>query len=84
MAWRSSGATNEELVSNLCLNGIIKSPAINNAMLKVDRGAFCHRNPYEDKPKSIGYNATISAPHMHAHALEILAPFINPHVKSHL
>ena len=25
---------------------------------------------YEDRPQPIGYNATISAPHMHAYALE--------------
>ena len=27
---------------------------------------------YEDRPLSIGFNATISAPHMHAYALENL------------
>lgn len=33
-------------------------------MLKVDRGDFATRTPYADHPVSIGYGATISAPHM--------------------
>ena len=30
--------------------------------------------PYIDTPQSIGFGATISAPHMHAYALEYLYP----------
>lgn len=41
-------------------------------MLQVDRANYCPNNAYEDTPIQIGYNATISAPHMHAKALEIL------------
>lgn len=42
-------------------------------MLKVDRACYCpSKHPYVDWPHSIGYNATISAPHMHAYALEAL------------
>lgn len=42
-------------------------------MLKVDRANYCStKYPYHDSPCSIDYNATISAPHMHAHALEEL------------
>lgn len=42
-------------------------------MLKVDRSNYCpSRYPYMDAPYSIGYGATISAPHMHAYALEAL------------
>lgn len=41
-------------------------------MKSVDRGDFCPRSPYSDSPKDIGFGATISAPHMHAHSLEIL------------
>lgn len=33
-------------------------------MMAVDRGFFIGHNPYEDRPQSIGYRATISAPHM--------------------
>ncbi|MFH4981477.1 hypothetical protein AB6A40_008186 [Gnathostoma spinigerum] len=41
-------------------------------MLEIDRGDFAPINPYHDSPISIGYHATISAPHMHATALELL------------
>lgn len=37
--------------------------------------------PYEDSPQSIGYKATISAPHMHASAAESLLPFLSPESK---
>lgn len=47
-------------------------------MLETDRADFCSRYPYDDCPQSIGCNATISAPHMHAFALEAAIPFINP------
>lgn len=43
----------------------------------VDRADFCSNNCYEDSPQSIGDNATISAPHMHAFALEAALPFID-------
>lgn len=35
MAWRSSGATNRELIENLSRNNLIKSPAVKEAFLKV-------------------------------------------------
>ncbi|XP_020285316.1 protein-L-isoaspartate(D-aspartate) O-methyltransferase-like isoform X2 [Pseudomyrmex gracilis] len=39
----------------------------------VDRGKFTHPSrAYIDSPQVIGYGATISAPHMHAYALELL------------
>lgn len=53
-------------------NGIIRSTGVERAMLKVDRGHFSKNNPYMDAPQGIGYGVTISAPHMHAHALELL------------
>jgi len=73
MAWRSSGSSNDNLIDNLHNNGIIKSERVVEAMKKVDRVNFCKINPYVDSPQSIGYHVTISAPHMHAHALEILS-----------
>ena len=34
-------------------------------MLAVDRARYCHESdPYLDRPRRIGYNVTISAPHM--------------------
>ncbi len=50
-------------------NGIIKSEVVKEAMLGVDRANYSPHNPYMDAPQRIGSNVTISAPHMHAHAL---------------
>ncbi|KAI5094392.1 protein-L-isoaspartate(D-aspartate) O-methyltransferase isoform X1 [Silurus meridionalis] len=72
MAWKSGGASQAELVNNLRKNGIIKSDRVYEVMLKTDRAHFSRCNPYMDSPQSIGYQATISAPHMHAYALELL------------
>ena len=48
-------------------------------MLAVDRKDYCHtREAYKDNPQPIGSNVTISAPHMHAHALETLAAHLQP------
>ena len=38
----------------------------------MDRQFYAPKYPYEDCPQPIGYGATISAPHMHAYALEYL------------
>lgn len=57
-------------------NGIIKSETVYEAMEMTDRAKYSKNNPYTDAPQGIGYGVTISAPHMHAHALELL--------KSHL
>uniref|UniRef100_A0A1I7T3L1 Protein-L-isoaspartate O-methyltransferase n=2 Tax=Caenorhabditis tropicalis TaxID=1561998 RepID=A0A1I7T3L1_9PELO len=72
MAWRSSGSTNQELVENLRRNRVFASQRAYDAMIAVDRADFSPRDPYEDAPQRIGYNATISAPHMHAAALDYL------------
>mmetsp|Transcript_9176 Transcript_9176/g.12814 ORF Transcript_9176/g.12814 Transcript_9176/m.12814 type:complete len:195 (+) Transcript_9176:644-1228(+) len=51
-------------------------------MLKVDRGDFttmeAASEAYNDYPLSIGKGQTISAPHMHAEALEMLRAFLRP------
>ncbi|KAH1022115.1 hypothetical protein HUJ04_011556 [Dendroctonus ponderosae] len=72
MAWRSHGRSNVEMVRNLRGNGIIKSDIIEQAMLSIDRSNYSKHHPFMDAPQSIGYGVTISAPHMHAHALELL------------
>lgn len=42
-------------------------------MKATDRKLYCRvAYPYHDRPNSIGYSATISAPHMHAYAMELL------------
>lgn len=72
MAWRSSGESNDDLVDQLKKHGVFKSPRVEAAMKIVDRKFYCPYHPYMDSPQSIGYGATISAPHMHAAALQLL------------
>jgi protein-L-isoaspartate(D-aspartate) O-methyltransferase len=63
---------NTELVKQLKAKGVLTSEAVSYALKSVDRGKFCSVRPYEDSPQPIGYNVTISAPHMHAKCLELL------------
>lgn len=60
------------LIEKLIEENVIFSNKVIKVLLAVDRGYFSSLNPYEDSPKSIGYNATISAPHMHGYVLEYL------------
>ncbi|KIV96665.1 protein-L-isoaspartate O-methyltransferase [Exophiala mesophila] len=79
MAWRCSGRSNAELISNLFSAGLITAPRVRDAMSSVDRAHYCPSSPlaaYEDSPQSIGFNATISAPHMHAAACESLLNYM--------
>lgn len=66
---------NKDLIGCLKDQKIISSDKVEAAMLAVDRANYC-RDPYVDTPQPIGYGATISAPHMHAHALELLKDHI--------
>lgn len=58
--------------------GVVTNKRVIAAMKAVDRRDFCYRCPYEDSPQTIGFNATISAPHMHAFALSKLEPYLQP------
>lgn len=60
--------------------GIIKSKRVAEVMQTIDRGLFVPEGttPYVDSPMQIGYNATISAPHMHAMCLELLESHLKP------
>ena len=71
-----------ELIEHLWTDGTITDQKVKNAMLKVDRKDFTDIDPYHDKPKTIGHGATISAPHMHAHALEQLKNHLKPGMKA--
>ncbi|CAN0337973.1 unnamed protein product [Pylaiella littoralis] len=75
-AWRCSGSSNAELVKNLIDSSLVRSPRVAKAMQNTDRGWYTPQEAYEDRPQPIGFRATISAPHMHAHALEVLSPVI--------
>ncbi|KAI9791038.1 MAG: hypothetical protein M1835_000582 [Candelina submexicana] len=81
MAWRSSGSSNAALINNLSSNGLITSQRVKDAMLGVDRAHYSPSAAYQDSPQSIGFSATISAPHMHAAASESLLPFLTPNSK---
>ena len=84
MAWRSSGRSNDELVDNLFRNDVVGSSQIVEAMKSVDRANYVvpgSGEPYGDNPLPIGYGATISAPHMHAHCLEVLRDWLKPGAK---
>ena len=57
------------------------TPKVAQVMKQVDRADFYPLNPeraYEDCPQTIGYNVTISAPHMHAFCLEWLKDVLKP------
>ena len=82
MAWRSHGEDNRSMVQSLHGNNIIQSEAVKNVMIQVDRGHYSKKNAYMDAPQAIGYNITISAPHMHAHALELLRDHLQPGMRS--
>ncbi|XP_043509668.1 protein-L-isoaspartate(D-aspartate) O-methyltransferase-like [Frieseomelitta varia] len=74
MAWQCSGATNHEMVTKLKEAGILATDRAEAAMIAIDRAHYYHEaNPYLDQPRKIGYNVTISAPHMHAYALSVLS-----------
>jgi len=63
--------------------GIFHSDKIHKALTTVDRANYVRdaSTAYEDSPQTIGYGATISAPHMHAYAAEHLLPYLHPGAK---
>jgi len=79
-AWKSQGANQRELVDQLRKKGIIRTDTVQRIMGLVDRGNYCFLRPrfesesqkicYADRALGIGLGQTISAPHMHAYALE--------------
>jgi protein-L-isoaspartate(D-aspartate) O-methyltransferase len=69
--------SNADMVMNLQNWGFIKSKAVAMAMNSIDRKHYAPQNCYQDMPQYIGCNATISAPHMHAAAMEVDIILIN-------
>ncbi|CAG7559355.1 unnamed protein product [Fusarium equiseti] len=93
MAWTCSGDTNSALIENMWKNGLITDARVKEAFLKVqppsfvsrymltvqvDRAHYAPAAPYEDSPQPIGHAATISAPHMHASAIEHVLSYLLP------
>ncbi|KAL5220330.1 hypothetical protein ABZP36_025043 [Zizania latifolia] len=83
-----SGASdkNKAMVEQLQRHGVITSTKVAEVMEAIDRGLFVPpaacASPYLDRPMPIGYNATISAPHMHAACLELLLKHLQPGMRA--
>ena len=75
-AWTCHGRNHKEMIDRLASAGIVQSPLVKEALLRVDRANYVsnRENAYMDAPQLIGHGQTISAPHMHAHVLEELVP----------
>ncbi|KAI6186058.1 Protein-L-isoaspartate O-methyltransferase [Aphelenchoides besseyi] len=78
ISWVSGGKTNFNLIDQLQKSGVFNADVVRQVMMSVDRADFTASNPYQDSPQTIGFGATISAPHMHAMALEGLVDVIKP------
>lgn len=78
-------AKQHSLVDKLIRDGVLKSPKPITAMRNIDRIYFTPKSElyaYADTPQGIGYSATISAPHMHAYALECLQDYLLPNTSA--
>ena len=63
---------NAKMLEGLKEKGVLKSERVEKTMQAIDRKHYSPANFYQDSPQPIGHNTTISAPHMHAHTLELL------------
>mmetsp|Transcript_17578 Transcript_17578/g.42901 ORF Transcript_17578/g.42901 Transcript_17578/m.42901 type:complete len:329 (-) Transcript_17578:128-1114(-) len=76
-AYRTRSDSNDGLIDGLWNCGRVRSEHVRTAMKKVDRRDYTpkifHDEAYNDHPITIGEGQTISAPHMHAEALELLS-----------
>ncbi|KAJ8431414.1 hypothetical protein Cgig2_004446 [Carnegiea gigantea] len=75
---------NQAMVEHLQCQGVIRSQRVAEVMAAIDRGLFVPPGTpaYVDSPMPIGYNATISAPHMHAMCLELLKDHLQPGMRA--
>ncbi|XP_020885311.1 protein-L-isoaspartate O-methyltransferase 2 isoform X2 [Arabidopsis lyrata subsp. lyrata] len=76
----TSSSGKKSMVENLKRYGVISSKRVAQVMEALDRGLFVPvgSSAYVDTPVPIGYNATISAPHMHATCLQLLEDKLQP------
>ncbi|XP_010533504.1 PREDICTED: protein-L-isoaspartate O-methyltransferase 1-like isoform X2 [Tarenaya hassleriana] len=82
---RGDSARNKAMVENLRRYGVIMSNRVAEVMEALDRGHFVPddgSSAYVDTPLPIGYNATISAPHMHATCLQLLEDKLQPGMRA--
>ncbi|KAL5544039.1 hypothetical protein UlMin_007823 [Ulmus minor] len=80
----SGMSKNKAMVEQLRRYGVISSEKVAEVMEAVDRALFVPDGnpPYYDSPMAIGYNATISAPHMHATCLQLLEENLQPGMRA--
>lgn len=68
----------ERLVEHLCARGYLRTPAVTRALRETQRHLFVPPDlwsaAYEDRALPIGYEQTISAPHMVALMTELIEP----------
>lgn len=67
-----------DLVRRLVKSGVAKTREVIQVLNLIDRGNYIAAAllPYDDSPKPIRCDQTISAPHMHAVALEEMLPYL--------
>eukprot|EP00252_Welwitschia_mirabilis_P017379 TRINITY_DN3849_c0_g1_i1.p1 TRINITY_DN3849_c0_g1~~TRINITY_DN3849_c0_g1_i1.p1 ORF type:complete len:318 (-),score=43.35 TRINITY_DN3849_c0_g1_i1:455-1408(-) len=82
--WSRGFSGPRALIEHLTQYGGLKSKKVAEVMQKIDRALFVPggNSPYLDSPMPIGYNATISAPHMHALCLELLEDNLKPGMRA--
>ncbi|CAI5965007.1 unnamed protein product [Closterium sp. NIES-64] len=80
MSWTCHGDSNGEMVDKLLRSGIVQSERIAEAMKQIDRADYVltKSTAYDDSPQPIGFNVTISAPHMHGYCLAFLENHLQP------
>lgn len=69
-------------IQKLVKNGVISEKIIADVLANIDRADFTQNDPYVDSPQYIGYSVTISAPHMHIYAMELLKDHLSKAKKS--
>ncbi|XP_040988891.1 protein-L-isoaspartate O-methyltransferase 1-like [Juglans microcarpa x Juglans regia] len=80
-SWAGSDINkNKAMVEQLKTYGVITSEKVADVIESIDRALFVPDGnvPYYDSPMPIGYNVTISAPHMHATCLQLLEENLQP------
>ena len=76
--YRPNHNTLKELCDELVQKKWITSRRVYDVMMQVDRKDFAPRHPYENNPQPIPCNVVISAPLLHAYALEALKDYLKP------
>jgi len=79
-SWKAQATSNDGLVDQLKAFKVVSSSRVEKAMRATDRGLYSADpdKAFWDCPHSIGYGATISAPHMHAYCLQNLEDKLVP------